>query len=45
MHKGAFVWPKNSDTHVVLTKVQWRWLFAGVDWQRLSATPTTNGIV
>lgn len=45
LHKGAFVWPKNGDTHVVLTEAQWRWLFTGVDWQRLSATSTTNWIV
>jgi len=45
LHKGLFVWPRDSATHLTLNNEQWHWLFSGVDWQRLNATPTTNWIV
>ena len=37
LHQGVFVWPKVDDAVFAISQVQWQWLFAGVDWQRLSA--------
>jgi len=45
LHRGAFVWPRSGDKQMTLNDAQWQWLIAGVDWQRLGATPTTNWIV
>jgi len=39
LHQGIFVWPKVDDAVFALSQAQWQWLVAGVDWQRLSATP------
>lgn len=39
LHQGSFVWPKTHDAVFALNQTQWQWLVAGVDWQRLSATP------
>jgi len=39
LHQGRFVWPKANDAVFALSQAQWQWLVAGVDWQRLSATP------
>ncbi len=39
LHQGSFVWPKSAETSLVLSLAQWRWLVAGVDWQKLSAPP------
>jgi transposase len=36
LHQGGFVWPKVSDAGFSLSRAQWEWLVAGVDWQRLS---------
>lgn len=37
LHRGRFNWPR-ADTEVfVLSPAQWRWLVAGVEWQRLEA--------
>lgn len=38
LHRGGFVWPKSDAKSVTLTTDEWRWLIAGIDWQRLSAT-------
>ena len=35
LHHGSFVWPKVGDVACALSKTQWDWLIAGVDWQRL----------
>ncbi|HSN23474.1 MAG TPA: IS66 family insertion sequence element accessory protein TnpB [Methylomicrobium sp.] len=39
LHQGSFVWPKANDAIFAINQAQWQWLVAGVDWQRLSATP------
>lgn len=39
LHRGHFVWPKATDACFSINQAQWQWLIAGVDWQRLSATP------
>ncbi len=39
LHQGAFVWAQAGEATVTLSETQWRWLVAGVDWQRLSAAP------
>lgn len=41
LHHGQFVWPKAGDSCWQMSAEQWRWLVAGVDWQRLSAVPPT----
>lgn len=39
LHEGRFVWPESPDDAVLtLPEAQWRWLIAGVDWRRLSAS-------
>jgi transposase len=42
LHKGRFRWPAPGDTLFQMSAEQWRWLTAGVDWQRLSATPAAH---
>lgn len=42
LHQGTFVWPKVDDVVFALSQPQWQWLIAGVDWQRLSATPSAQ---
>lgn len=42
LHQGRFVWPRLEDRCFELTKVQWEWLTAGVDWRRLSASPPAH---
>ncbi len=42
LHQGAFVWPKVDDVVFAISQAQWQWLIAGVDWQRLSATPSAE---
>jgi len=42
LHEGRFIWPKVTDPCFSVTFEQWQWLIAGVDWQRLSALPSTN---
>jgi transposase len=37
LHRGYFTWPSASDPVFALTAAQWRWLIAGVDWQRRDA--------
>ena len=37
LHRGYFTWPSASDPVFALTAAQWRWLTAGVDWQRRDA--------
>ena len=36
LHQVTFVWPKADDVVFAISPAQWRWLIAGVDWQRLS---------
>ena len=38
LHEGRFVWTSSQDRLSSLTRAQFRWLCAGVDWQRLGAT-------
>jgi transposase len=42
LHRGGFVWPKVTDSCFSMTPDEWRWLVAGVDWQRLSAAPAAH---
>ncbi len=35
-----FIWPKAQSTPVMLTKVQFEALFAGIDWRQLSTVAT-----
>ncbi|MDR4652632.1 MAG: IS66 family insertion sequence element accessory protein TnpB [Nitrosomonas sp.] len=42
LHQGRFVWPKLGDRCFELTRMQWEWLTAGVDWRRLSALPPAH---
>jgi len=37
LHQGSFTWPSADAPVCVLTPGQWRWLVAGVDWQRRDA--------
>ena len=37
LHRGKFIWPGVGEQLCVLSRSQWQWLIAGVDWQRLSA--------
>ncbi len=36
LHEGSFHWPRAGEAMCTLTKEQFAWLSAGVDWQRLS---------
>jgi transposase len=42
LHQGRFAWPKPGEPRCLVTEAQWEWLVAGVDWQRLSASPPTG---
>lgn len=37
LHQGRFIWPAAGETLWSLSRAQFSWLCAGVDWQRLSA--------
>ncbi|MGV8867122.1 MAG: IS66 family insertion sequence element accessory protein TnpB [Janthinobacterium svalbardensis] len=37
LHRGQFIWPQADAASWQISAEQWRWLVAGVDWQRLSA--------
>lgn len=37
LHRGSFVWPRESDAVCTLSAAQMAWLCMGVDWQRMSA--------
>ena len=37
LHSGRFIWPRAGETTCVVSRQQFEWLCAGVDWQRLSA--------
>ncbi|WP_297456927.1 MULTISPECIES: IS66 family insertion sequence element accessory protein TnpB [Pseudomonadota] len=39
LHRGLFVWPREGEAVLVLTRDQWRWLITGVDWTRVGAAP------
>lgn len=42
LHRGHFIWPTADATVFTLSSTQWQWLIAGVEWQRLSATPAAH---
>ena len=42
LHRGRFIWPHATDVICTLNQDQWRWLIAGVDWQKLSAQPLSH---
>ncbi len=43
LHQGRFVWPSSSETLRSLTRHQFTWLCAGVDWRRLSCDTSSLG--
>jgi len=43
LHQGRFVWPAGKEPLWSLTRAQFRWLCAGVDWQRLSCDTSSLG--
>jgi transposase len=45
LHQGRFVWPATSETLWSLTRSQFAWLCAGVDWRRLSCDRSSLGKV
>lgn len=42
LHRGHFTWPTSEDSTFALTPAQWDWLTTGIDWQRLSATASSQ---
>lgn len=42
LHRGRFAWPAPGAAQFSLTQAEWRWLAAGVEWQRLSAAPAVD---
>lgn len=45
LHEGSFHWPRADDAVWSLTDEQFRWLVAGVNWQRLSCDTSTIPII
>jgi transposase len=45
LHQGRFIWPAANETLWSLSRAQFSWLCAGVDWQRLSATMPLASVV
>lgn len=43
LHEGTFHWPRVGDAVWSLTPEQFRWLAAGVNWQRLSCDMSSLG--
>lgn len=39
LHRGRFAWPEPGATRHEISRAEWDWLAAGVDWRRLKATP------
>ena len=39
LHRGHFIWPRAGEDVWTLERDQFAWFCAGVDWQRLSASP------
>lgn len=39
LHRGQFAWLQRGVRLLALTPEQWRWLIAGVDWQRCAVPP------
>jgi len=44
LHGKRFLWPKVQDGPLILTKVQFEALFAGMDWQSLPNTDTRKPV-
>ena len=42
LHQGHFHWPRPGETLHRMSADEWKWLTAGVDWQRLSAAPPAH---
>ncbi len=42
LHRGAFVWQQSAEGVCNITREQWEWLIAGVDWQRISKPPPST---
>ena len=43
LHQGRFIWPSANETLWSLTRRQFAWLCAGVDWRRLSCDRSSLG--
>ena len=44
LQEGRFVWPQDDREALHLSEQQWRWLAAGLPWQRMSAHTTAGAI-
>ena len=44
LQEGRFVWPQDDREALHLSEQQWRWLAAGLPWQRMSAHATAGAI-
>jgi len=42
LHRGRFVVPRLRDRCLTLSRDEWAWLIAGVDWQRCMALPQSD---
>ena len=42
LHRGHFTWPREGAPIHTLGAEEWKWLTAGVDWQRLNALPPAH---
>lgn len=44
LQEGRFVWPQEEGATLHLSAEQWRWLAAGLPWQRMTAHATASAI-
>ena len=44
LQEGRFVWPQDDREALHLSEQQWRWLVAGLPWQRRTAHATASAI-
>jgi transposase len=44
LQEGRFVWPQDDREVLHLSEQQWRWLVAGLPWQRMTAHATAAAI-
>jgi transposase len=44
LQEGRFAWPQDDREALHLSAEQWRWLAAGLPWQRMSAHATAGAI-
>ena len=44
LQEGRFAWPQDDREALHLSEQQWRWLAAGLPWQRMTAHATASAI-